>query len=50
MDFAKKITKEGRLRLMPVNKEPNKSVKEVTPAFKKIAKYMINNKFAEVLN
>jgi len=45
-----KRTKEGRLVLLPANKEPTKLVKEVTSRFKKIAKQRIAEKFSGVLS
>jgi len=45
-----KRTKDGRLMLLPANKEPIKLVKEVTPKFKKIAKNRIASKFSGVLS
>jgi len=54
MDWLNKIpakrTKEGRLMLLPANKEPIKLVKEVTPRFKKIAKRRIASRFSGVLS
>jgi len=45
-----KRTKDGRLMLLPANKEPTKLVREVTSRFKKIAKQRIAEKFSGVLS
>lgn len=45
-----KRTKDGRLMLLPANKEPMKLVREVTPKFKKIARQRIAGKFSGVLS
>jgi len=49
-NISAKRTKDGRLMLLPANKEPIKLVQEVTPKFKKIAKHRIASKFSGVLS
>jgi len=46
--FTKRIV-NGRLMLMPTN-EAVDTVEEITPAFKKIAENMINNRFKGILS
>jgi len=46
-----RTNEDGRLQLLPAeNGKPEKSVKEISSAFKKAAKYMIRNKFPGILS
>ncbi len=44
-----KTMDNGRLRLLPANKAED-TVEKITPAFKKVAKYMIANRFPGTLS
>jgi len=46
--FTKTI-ENGRLRLLPTNKA-EETVEKLTPAFKKAAQYMIDNRFPGTLS
>jgi hypothetical protein len=50
-NIPSRINEDGRLQLLPAeNGKPEKSPKEIAPAFKKAAEYMIKNKFPGILS